>query len=75
MTLKKIIICTLFTSLIFTRVSFAGTIVGANDTTLTIQGQIESVLENSKHGLSVRFEGLETYIHIDSNTTIRKVEN
>ena len=46
-----------------------------NDTVLTIQGQIESVLENSKHGLSVRFEGLETYIHIDSKTTIRKVEN
>jgi len=45
------------------------------NSTLVIQGSIESVLDHSQHGLSVRFEGLDGYINLNKKTTIRKVEN
>ena len=70
MTLKKIIICTLFTSLIFTRVSFAGTIVGANDTTLTITSPITSTAvdtDNNDLGRGIYIDGF-TGIIIDNSS-------
>ena len=70
MTLKKIIICTLFTSLIFTRVSFAGTIVGANDTTLTITSPITSTAEDTDDndlGRGIYIDGF-TGIIIDNSS-------
>ena len=69
-TLKKIIICILFTSLIFTRVSFAGTIVGANDTTLTITSPITSTAEdtdNNDLGRGIYIDGF-TGIIIDNSS-------
>ena len=69
-TLKKIIICILFTSLIFTRVSFAGTIVGANDTTLTITSPITSTADDTDDndlGRGIYIDGF-TGIIIDNSS-------
>ena len=45
-TLKKIIIYIFFTSLIFTRVSFAGVEVSSDETTLTITSPITSTADD-----------------------------
>ena len=69
-TLKKIIICTLFTSLIFTRVSFAGEVVSANDTTLTITSPITSTaddIDNNDLGRGIYSDGF-TDIIIDNSS-------
>ena len=69
-TLKKIIICTLFTSLIFTRVSFAGEVVRANDTTLTITSSITSTaddIDNNDLGRGIYSDGF-TDIIIDNSS-------
>ena len=69
-TLKKSLFIFFFTSLIFTRVSFAGTIVGANDTTLTITSPITSTAvdtDNNDLGRGIYIDGF-TGIIIDNSS-------